>query len=283
MGSNKYRIYRNIETLLKYFLLIITLFIILFPVLWMISIAFKPDAVFFIVPPEWIPKHPTLEHIFKVINADWFYTYVKNTVFLTLSTTTICLVIGSLAGYSLSRFNYRGRNIIMLFLLTSQMFPLVMYLIPFYASYAKLHWLNTYHALILSYLSIALPLAIWLMKSFFDTIPIDLEEAAMIDGDTRLGALWSVILPNVLPGLIAVGLFTLLICYDEYMYTVTLMSNESMRTLAVGAVERWVSMFRYDWGGLMAMATIMSFPIVILFLVLQRYFISGLTAGAVKG
>jgi multiple sugar transport system permease protein len=277
------RVFRAGERIGLYATLTIALVVILFPVAWMATTALKKEEVFFLVPPQWIPLEPTLEHFQKVIEADWFYNYAKNTAIVTVSTTTICLLIGSLAGYSLSRFNYRGRNALMLLLLVSQMFPLTMYLIPFYTSYAQLHWLNTYHALVLSFLSIALPLAIWLMKSFFDSIPVDLEEAAMIDGATRLTAFWEVILPNVLPGLIAVGLFTVLVCYDEYMYTVTLMTKESMRTLAVGAVGHWVSMFRYDWGGLMAMATVMSAPIVVLFLFLQRYFISGLTAGAVKG
>jgi multiple sugar transport system permease protein len=266
-----------------YVVLGVLLVIFLFPVFWMITTAFKLEEIFFIVPPQWIPKEPTLEHFQKVVSADWFITYSMNSLITTGITVVVTLLLASLAGYSLSRFNFRGRTAVMLALLVTQMFPFVMYLIPFFSIYSQLDWLNSYHALILSYMAIALPLATWLLKSFFDSIPVDLEEQAMIDGATRMGAFFRVILPNALPGLIAIGMFTLLIAYDEYMFTLTLSTQDEMRTLAVGVAARWIGLFRFDWGGLMAMATIMSVPVIILFLLLQRYFISGMTAGAVKG
>jgi ABC-type glycerol-3-phosphate transport system permease component len=249
----------------------------------MVTTSFKPEELFFVVPPQWIPLEPTTEHFEKVLQADWFVTYAKNSIITTAATVFVTLVFGSLAGYSLSRFHFRGIGVVMVLLLVTQMFPFVMYLIPFFTFFSKLNWLNTYHSLTLSYMAIALPLAIWLLKSFFDAIPIDLEEQAMIDGATRMGAFVRVILPNVLPGLVAIGMFTLLIAYDEYMFTLTLSTQDEMRTLAVGVAARWIGLFRFDWGGLMAMATLMSIPIIILFLLLQRYFISGMTAGAVKG
>jgi multiple sugar transport system permease protein len=275
--------WRKIEPIAIYLVLAFLLVVFLFPVFWMVTTSFKKEGIFFIVPPQWIPKEPTLEHFQKVVSADWFLTYTKNSIITTGVTVFATLFIAALAGYSLSRFKFRGDRVVMLALLITQMFPFVMFLIPFYSIYSRLDWLNSYHSLVLSYMVIALPLAVWLLKSFFDSIPVDLEEQAMIDGATRMGAFFRVVLPNVLPGLIAIGMFTMLIAYDEYMFTLTLSTHDEMRTLAVGVASRWIGLFRFDWGGLMAMATIMSLPIIVLFLLLQRYFISGMTAGAVKG
>lgn len=275
--------WRKIEPIAIYLVLAFLLVVSLFPVFWMITTSFKKEEIFFIVPPQWIPKEPTLEHFQKVVSADWFLTYTKNSIITTGVTVFATLFIAALAGYSLSRFKFRGDRVVMLALLITQMFPFVMYLIPFFSIYSRLDWLNSYHSLVLSYMVIALPLAVWLLKSFFDSIPVDLEEQAMIDGATRMGAFFRVVLPNVLPGLIAIGMFTLLIAFDEYMFTLTLSTQDEMRTLAVGVASRWIGLFRFDWGGLMAMATIMSLPIIALFLLLQRYFIGGMTAGAVKG
>ena len=278
-----YRARKRVENVAVYVVLIALLVVFLFPVFWMVTTSLKPEELFFVVPPQWIPLQPTFEHFEKVLQADWFITYARNSIITTTATVFVTLVFGSLAGYSLSRFHFRWTGVVMVLLLVTQMFPFVMYLIPFFTFFSKLNLLNSYYSLTLSYMAIALPLAIWLLKSFFDAIPIDLEEQAMIDGATRMGAFVRVILPNALPGLVAIGMFTLLIAYDEYMFTLTLSTNDAMRTLAVGVAARWIGLFRFDWGGLMAMATLMSIPIIILFLFLQRYFISGMTAGAVKG
>jgi multiple sugar transport system permease protein len=284
MNINLYhRARKRIESIAVYVVLMALLLVFLFPVFWMVTTSFKLEEDFFVVPPQWIPLEPTTEHFEKVLQADWFVTYARNSLITTAATVVVTLVFGSLAGYSLSRFHFRGISVVMVLLLVTQMFPFVMYLIPFFTFFSKLNWLNTFHSLTLSYMAIALPLAIWLLKSFFDAIPIDLEEQAMIDGATRMGAFVRVILPNTLPGLVAIGMFTLLIAYDEYMFTLTLSTSDEMRTLAVGVAARWIGLFRFDWGGLMAMATLMSIPIILLFLLLQRYFISGMTAGAVKG
>lgn len=278
-----YRARKRVENVAVYVVLIALLVVFLFPVFWMVTTSLKPEELFFVVPPQWIPLQPTFEHFEKVLQADWFITYARNSIITTTATVFVTLVFGSLAGYSLSRFHFRWTGVVMVLLLVTQMFPFVMYLIPFFTFFSKLNLLNSYYSLTLSYMAIALPLAIWLLKSFFDAIPIDLEEQAMIDGATRMGAFVRVILPNALPGLVAIGMFTLLIAYDEYMFTLTLSTNDAMRTLAVGVAARWIGLFRFDWGGLMAMGTLMSIPIIILFLFLQRYFISGMTAGAVKG
>lgn len=278
-----YRVKKRVENVVVYVVLAAALVVFLFPVFWMITTSFKPEELFFVVPPQWLPLEPTTEHFEKVLQAEWFISYTTNSVITTAVTVFVTLVFGSLAGYSLSRFHFRGLGLVMVLLLVTQMFPFVMYLIPFFTFFSRLNWLNTYHSLVLSYMAIALPLAIWLLKSFFDSIPIDLEEQAMIDGATRMGAFVRVVLPNVLPGLVAIGMFTLLIAYDEYMFTLTLSTDDKMRTLAVGVAARWIGLFRFDWGGLMAMATLMSIPVIVLFLLLQRYFISGMTAGAVKG
>ena len=207
----------TVESALVYALLVASSVVILFPVVWMISSAFKHRADLFVLPPQWIPLRPTLANFQKVFGYDVMRTYALNSVVISLVTTTICIVLASLAGYSLSRFRYPGHDFLMIFLLGTQMFPQVMFLIPLYRLWTQLHLSNTRVALVLTYLSTALPLTIWLMKAFFDTIPVDLEEAAMIDGCSQLGALWKVIFPLAAPGIVASGLFAFLGSWDEYM------------------------------------------------------------------
>ena len=274
---------RSIEAVLVYGLLVVFSIIMLFPIAWMISSTFKSRADLFVLPPQWIPLHPTLANFHKVLGYPAIRIYALNSIVLSTATTAICIILASLAGYSLSRYRFPGRNSIMIFLLATQMFPLVMFLIPLYRLWNQLHISNTLLSLILTYLSVALPLTIWLMKSFFDTIPVDLEEAAMVDGCSRWGALWRVVFPLAAPGIMASGLFAFLVSWDEYLYTFTLISDDKLRTLPVGLVLRYFGQFSYDWDQIMTLSLLMSLPIMLLFTVFQRYLLQGLTAGAVKG
>ncbi len=274
---------RSIETVLVYGLLAIFSIVMLFPIAWMISSTFKSRADLFVLPPQWIPLHPTLANFQKVLGYEAIRTYALNSIVISTATTALCIILASLAGYSLSRYRFPGRDSIMIFLLATQMFPLVMFLIPLYRLWNQLHISNTLLSLILTYLSVALPLTIWLMKSFFDTIPVDLEEAAMVDGCSRWGALWRVVFPLAAPGIMASGLFAFLVSWDEYMYTFTLISDDKLRTLPVGLVLRYFGQFSYDWDQIMTLSLLMSLPIMLLFTVFQKYLLQGLTAGAVKG
>ena len=265
-----------------YTLLIVSAIVLLFPIAWMISSAFKHRVDLFVLPPQWIPLHPTLANFQKIFGYDVMRTYAWNSIIVSAVPTAICIALASLAGYSLSRFRYPAHRFLMIFLLATQMFPAVMFLIPLYSLWTRLHLSNTRLALILTYLSTALPLTIWLMKAFFDTVPTDIEEAAMIDGCSELGALWKVVFPLAAPGIVAAGLFAFLVCWDEYMFTFTLISKDDLRTLPVGLVLRYFGQFSYDWDQIMTLSLLMSLPIMILFTVFQRYLVQGLMAGAVK-
>jgi ABC-type glycerol-3-phosphate transport system permease component len=274
---------RALDRLAVYALLLVFSVAMLFPIVWMISSSFKARVDLFVLPPQWIPLHPTLANFQEVLGNAAIRTYALNSIIVSSATTAICVVLASLAGYSLSRFRFPGRTIFMIFLLATQMFPLVMFLIPLYRFWNLLQISNTLLSLILSYLSVALPLPIWLMKSFFDTIPTDLEEAAMVDGCSRWRALWQVVFPLAAPGILASGLFAFLASWDEYMYTFTLISQDHLRTLPVGLVLRYFGQFSYDWDQIMTLSLLMSLPIMLLFTVFQRYLVQGLTTGAVKG
>ena len=272
----------------SYLYLIAILIFTFLPILWMISSAFKPIEDLFIIPPQWIPKNPTLSTMNSVIFGDYgrgslFPVYFKNSLIVTIGTTLLCLVVATLAAYAFSRYPFRGSNGTMIGILATQMFPQGMLLISLYLTFMRLRMLNHYEALILANTTFAIPFAIWILKGFFDTIPKEIEEAAMIDGCSRMGALTRVVMPMIAPGLIAAGVYTFLIAWDEYLYAATLMVKPEMRTLPPGILQSFVGQFYLNWPNVMAASVLVTLPVVILFVFFQKYLVQGLTAGAVKG
>jgi len=265
--------------------LAIAIFVILFftPVIWMVSTAFKFKSELFILPPHWIPQNPTLQNFRDIFHNPVVIRFFLNSVVVALGTVLVSLSVGILAGYSFSRFPFRGSSTVMLFILSSQMFPVVLFLIALYIIFRKMHLLNTYFALIATHSSLTVPFTIWILKSFFDTIPRELEEAAYIDGCSRIQTLYIVILPLILPGLVATGIYSFLISWNDFILGLTLTSETSMRILGPGISLSYMGEFEYEWGNMMAISLIITIPVVITFLFLQKLFIKGLTAGAVKG
>lgn len=279
---------RQLTLIASYIYLAVILVLTFFPILWMISSSFKPIEDLFVIPPQWIPKHPTLSTMNSVIFGDYgrgslFPTYFKNSLIVTLGTTLLCLIVATLAAYAFSRFPFRGSNSMMVGILSTQMFPQGMLLITLYLTFLRLKMLNTYPALILANTTFAIPFAIWILKGFFDTIPKEIEEAALIDGCGRIGALTRVVLPMIAPGLIAAGVYTFLIAWDEYLYAATLTVKPEMRTLPPGIIQSFVGQFYLNWPNVMAASVLVTIPVVILFILFQKYLVQGLTAGAVKG
>jgi multiple sugar transport system permease protein len=273
---------------LSYVYLIALLILTFFPLVWMVSSSIKPIEDLFIIPPQWIPKHPTLSTLNSVIFGDYgrgslFPTYFKNSLIVTTGTTLLCLIVATLAAFSFSRYPFRGSNTLMIAILATQMFPQGMLLISLYLSFLKLDFLNTYRALILANTTFAIPFAIWILKGFFDTIPKEIEEAAMIDGCSRMSALTKVVLPMVAPGLVAAGVYTFLIAWDEYLFAATLTTQPDMRTLPPGIVQSFVGQFYLNWPNVMAASVLITIPVTILFIFFQKHLVQGLTAGAVKG
>ena len=197
--------------------------------------------------------------------------------------TSTSAIVASLAGYSFSRFRFRGRQVILVLILATIMIPGLTQLIPLYSMLASWGLLNTYLGLILIYSSGQLPFSIWIMKSFFDTIPREIEDAAMIDGCGRLGALIRVVLPMIAPGLVAAGVYTFLIAWDEYLFAATLTVKPEMRTLPPGIIQSFVGQFYLNWPNVMAASVLVTIPVTILFIFFQKHLVQGLTAGAVKG
>ena len=204
--------------------------------------------------------------------------------FITAGGTVLTVLLVSVpAGFSFSRYRFRGRNAILTSILSVQMFPIVVILISLYTFYMKWNLLNTYIGVILADTTFALPLAITLMKSFFDTLPRSLDESARIDGAGRMRTMLQILLPLTLPGLVAVGIYTFLNAWDDYLMSMTIMQVNNMKTLPVGLAQSFLGEYAHDYGALMAFSMAGSLPIVLLFVFFQKYMVSGLTAGAVKG
>jgi multiple sugar transport system permease protein len=267
---------------LMYAILIIASLFVLIPTLWMLSTALKPAAETMVTPPKWIPKHITF-HSFTSIWKDYPFTsyFINSTIIVSIS-TLVSIVFSALAGYGVTRFKFKGKGTFLTFLLITQMFPSIMLLIPFYQVLKSLHLINTYWGLILVYISFSIPFCTWMMVGFFKGIPLELDEAARMDGCGRIRTFVQIILPLSLPGLASTAIYAMLLGWNEYMFAFILTNSDAMRTLPVGIAEL-NGYYRVVWNDLMAASFLSSLPLIILFIFLQKYFISSLTAGSVKG
>jgi len=269
-------------------LTLFVLIIVLLPFYWMIISSFKPTPDLFKLPPDWIPKTWVLDHYQAVLRGGirervGFLTYFKNSLIVCLAVVAVTLILATPAAYILSRVKFGGGRTIINLILVTQMVPIVMLLIPLYIMFMNMRLLNTYTSVVLTYLVFTLPFSMWMLKGYIDTIPKELEEAAMIDGCSELAALWRVVLPSIRPGLIAVSIVSFLAGWDEFIIALTLLSRNSMRTLPPGIVLSFVGEFQIRWGDMMAASVIISMPVVFASALLYKYLVGGLTKGAVKG
>lgn len=235
----------------------------------------------FTFPLRLIPTEFVWDNYVKIWRAIPFAAYLKNSLLMACYTTLVALVVSSLASYAFSRYSLKGKNTVLNFILFSQMFPAVLLIIPIFIYIKKVGLLGSYTGLMITYLTFVVPFATWAMKNFFDTIPTDLEEAAMIDGCTRFQAMRRIILPVSRPGLISVSTYCFLTAWNEFIFAMILMTDQTRWTLPVG-LAALTSQYALDWGLLTAGGVISVVPAVLIMLVLQRYLIAGLMAGAVK-
>jgi N,N'-diacetylchitobiose transport system permease protein len=263
----------------------IAVFVVMaFPVFWMISSAFKTNEQINSFTPTWIPTHPTLQHFTAAIDRPYFWTDVKNAAIVVLVAVLIALVLAFFAAVALAKYRFAGSALFIVLVIGIQMLPQTGLVIPLYVLLARYHQVNKLSGLILVYLTFALPFCVWMLRGFLLGIPKELEEAAMVDGSTRLGAFIRILLPLVAPGLVAAAVFAFITSWNEYLFARTLLANGQTQTITV-----WLSYFTggargaVDWGGLMAASTLIAIPVVIFFLILQRRIAFGLAAGAVKG
>ncbi|MCC6956671.1 MAG: carbohydrate ABC transporter permease [Anaerolineales bacterium] len=260
------------------------------PVAWLIISSISTRAELLSTPIHWIPQNPTLKNYIDILTpgtatsevAKTFTITVRNSLLVASSVTVISLLVGSLAAYALSRIRVRFRSGVLIGIMGTRMIPEVSLVIPLYIIAVKVGLYNTPSVLILTYLSFALPFAIWLLVSFFDTIPIELEDAARIDGASHLRTLFAVILPISLPGLVSTALFIFLTAWDEFFFALLFTSTVAAKTVPV-AIAEFAGRYVVDVGGMMAGGVIAAIPPVLLSLLFSRYIVSGLTAGAVKG
>ena len=279
-GNTKRHVSKAFWTLLT---AVITV-VMISPFFWMLSTSFKAVQAQFLIPPQLIPKEPTLENYAILIDPEWYFPdYFLNSTIVAFGTTGLALCVALLASYALSRFRLPGRKTLMLFILMAQMFPSILLLLTLYLVATRLHLLNNYLGLILADTVIVLPFSVWMLKSYFDSIPRDLDDMAMIDGCNPLQVLTKVLFPSLAPGLAAVGLFCFAVSWDEFVYALTFMNVPDMRTIPPGIVLSFIQELQISWGSMMAVSVVTSAPLVILFIFLQRYLVAGLTAGAVKG
>ena len=254
-----------------------------FPVYWMVASAFKPQEELDGLTPTWFPMHPTLSHFSDAIHRPFFWHGVKNSLIVVSVTVAHSLVLAFLAAVALAKFRFTGRKAFIILIIGIQMLPQAGLIIPLYVVLARYHQVNALSGVILTYMTFVLPFSVWMLRGFLLGIPKELEEAAMVDGSTRIGSFVRILLPLVAPGLVATSIFAFITTWNEYIFARILLNDQSKQTATV-----WLSYFtgtsrNTDWGGLMAGSTLIAIPVVVFFLIVQRKIAFGLTAGAVRG
>jgi multiple sugar transport system permease protein len=267
------------------FLLLMLLFTVL-PMLWMVITSLKTQFAAFQYPPQWWPAAPTLDNYVRLLlptspTGQEFLQYMWNSIFVSSCSTILGVVVAVPAAYAFSRFRFPGRQFLFFAVLLRNMFPAVIFLMPLFLLMRWLGLVNNLASLILTYLTFGLPLSIWLLKGFYDNIPIQLEQAARIDGATRFKAFLLIVMPLSSPGIIATAIYSFILAWNEYVFALTLLNSKEKLTLPIG-LQHFFTEYATDWPGLMAASFIMSVPVVVMFLILQKYFVRALTEGAVK-
>jgi multiple sugar transport system permease protein len=275
-----YRLKRILSEVLIYALVIVAVVLSIFPIFYLLVTSFKKAELTFAVPPVWIFT-PTLKNYAEVFAGGTFSHYFRNSLVVALLTTLVALALGTFAGYGFARFRFRGWNWLRLSSLVPQMLPPITIIVPLYVLFNSMKLVDTYWALVVSYLTFSIPLAIWMMTGFFLDVPIELEESAMIDGCTRIGAMLRVSLPIVAPGLAATAILCFIYCWNEFLYAVILTGRDA-RTLPV-TITSFMTNKAILWGRIAAAGSLVLVPVLIFALLAQRYLVRGLSRGAVKG
>jgi ABC-type glycerol-3-phosphate transport system permease component len=253
-----------------------------FPLLWMGLTALKPSTEIFTWPPRLLPETPTLSNIERLFKQTHFVTYFKNSVIVSSAAVILTLLLAVPGAYGLTRYRFFGREMIAATVLFTYMFAPIMIIIPFYIVMRTFGLANTHIALVLAYCAFSLPFALWMLRTFFQSIPIDLEEAAMTDGASRFRAVIHVVIPMALPGIIATGILTFILAWNDYIFARILISSDNLKTLPVGIADLYNASV-IDWGMIMASGLLVIIPVVIVFSYVQKFLVAGWGSGGVKG
>jgi multiple sugar transport system permease protein len=253
-----------------------------FPAVWILFTSLKTETELFRKPITYWPQDPTVINYIKAFTEQPLLTYVKNSLIVATFATILSLIVSSFAAYAIARLNLRNKQLILSLIIASSMFPLITLLVPIFESMRALGWLNKYIALVLPYTVLNLPVCTLVLVSFFQSIPRDLENAAMIDGCTRLGALWRIVVPLAAPGVFTAGILAFVNAWDEFLLALSLNSNAGMRTLPVG-IALYQGEYTFPWPIISAALIIAIVPIAIVIAIFQERVVGGLTAGGLKG
>jgi multiple sugar transport system permease protein len=264
-------------------LALITVSLVLFPIYWMLVTSVLPSSIVLSRNPPLIPplERLSFDAYIEVFRRRPVFMWLANSTIVAVASTLASLVIASLAGYSLSRFPTRAQRVAGATLLLTKMLPGSLIVIPFFVMFTTAHLIDTRAALVLANISVGVPFATWMMKGFFDTLPRELEQAAVIDGCTPLQALWYVIIPLARPGLAACAIYLAIVAWSEFVFARTLVTKSDLWTVTVG-LQSFVGEYLVDWPALMAAGVVSLAPMLVLFLLLEPFLVSGLTSGAVK-
>ncbi|MBI4637905.1 MAG: carbohydrate ABC transporter permease [Candidatus Rokubacteria bacterium] len=253
-----------------------------FPLLWMASTALKPPVEVFAQPPYFIPRTPTWDNFWRLFTSTSFLIYFRNSMTVAGLAVLLTIVVGVAGAYSLTRYRYLGREQIAALILCTYMFAPIMIVIPFFILVKAVGIENTHLALVLAFTSFCLPFALWLLRAFFETIPPELEEAALVDGAGRVRAVVHIIVPLALPGVIATSIFTFILAWNDYIFTRILISADELKTLPVGVQDLFHSAL-IDWGLIMAAGVLITIPALAFFMLVQRHLVAGWGSRGLKG
>jgi multiple sugar transport system permease protein len=271
---------RMVLALVYAFVVLVGVFVF-FPFVWMVLTSLKTETEALRIPVVWLPDRPTMAAYTTMWVRKNYATYFLNSTVVSITTAAVSTLLGAMAGYGFSRFALRGRGFLMGLVLTTQMLPGVLVVGPYFRILSEVGLYDTRTGLIIAFLTICLPFATWMLKGFIDGIPTELDEAAMVDGSSRFGIFFGIILPLVRPGMVATMLFAFLLAWGDLLWVATLTHSEAMVTVTL-AIARTVQEFYVNWPELNAGALMGGFPGIVLYLLMQRWLVAGLTAGAIK-
>jgi ABC-type glycerol-3-phosphate transport system permease component len=266
---------------MMHLLMICIVFVIDFPFLWMLFTSLKPVGETMTIPPTFLPREVSWDGFNRAVDGN-FLKYFINSLYIALITTGAALVLGIMAGIGFSRYRFRGSRGFQLGILVTQLFPLILLVTPYYVLMSRLGLIDSHLSLMITYCAFTLPFCVWMLNTYFHSVPADMEEAAMIDGCSRLGAYFRITIPLAAPGIAATAIFAFVLAWNEFIFANTFIDSAAMRTLPIG-LRTFIGQYSTEWNVLMAASVITTLPVVLMFVFLQKHFIRGMTSGSIKG